>query len=272
MTTPIVYRITCFVNNKMYIGITNKSLQYRWKQHCRAAQNGSKCRLHQSIRKFGPNQFNKEIIYCSKDYEHILEMEQYFIKLFDTFYRNGKGFNMTKGGQGTIGRKKSKEQKAKEQAFWTPENRAKQSQKVIGEKNGMFGKTHTAEALAKCIKRGKKHPFYGKHHSKESKEKNRKAHIGKVLSEETKQKILKTKEKYQFTFLDPNGKKYVTKNCNKFGREMGLPHPMHLNKPISRGPNKGWVLISKILLPNQLEIMEDLKISTSDKHDFGHPQ
>jgi group I intron endonuclease len=256
MTTSIVYRLTCKVNNKMYIGVTNKNLNYRWKQHCREAQNGSKCRLHQSIRKYGPDKFIQEIIYCSLDYNHILEMEQYFIKYYNTFYRNGKGFNMTKGGQGTIGRKKSKEQKTKEQLYWTLENRSKQAKKVTGPKNGMYKKKHTPEALAKCVKHGKDHPFFGKHHSEKAKEKNRKAHLGKKASKETKEKLIKAKEKYQFTLLDPKGTEYTTKNFNQFRREIGLPYPMTLGKPISRGPNKGWILISKILLLNQPEKVE----------------
>ena len=45
-----------------------------------------------------------------------------------------------------------------------------------------------AEQHSKEMK-GEKHPFYGKHHSEESKKKNSEAHKGKKLSEETKKKI-----------------------------------------------------------------------------------
>lgn len=36
---------------------------------------------------------------------------------------------------------------------------------------------------------GENHPMYGRHHSNESKEKNRQSHLGKICSEETKRKI-----------------------------------------------------------------------------------
>jgi hypothetical protein len=63
--------------------------------------------------------------------------------------------------------------------------------------------------------------------------------------------MLKKKEKYLYILMDPLGKKYKTKNLKKFGRDYNLSFPLIINKPITRGPNKGWQLISKILLPIQ---------------------
>lgn len=44
-----------------------------------------------------------------------------------------------------------------------------------------------------CLLTGENHPFFGKHHTEESKQKNREAHLGKTfnLSEEAKEKISK---------------------------------------------------------------------------------
>ena len=100
------------------------------------------------------------------------------------------------------------------------ETRSKISEANMGEKNHFYGKHHTAETKekiskantgkpspnkgkplspetkdklrAKALERdmsGENNPFYGKHHTEESKEKNRQAHLGKPLSEETKAKL-----------------------------------------------------------------------------------
>ena len=85
------------------------------------------------------------------------------------------------------------------------EVKAAQSARMTGENNPMYGKSpankgvpHTPEELAKmsAAQTGEKNGFYGKHHTEESKEKNRQAHLGKPsprkgchLSEETKAKL-----------------------------------------------------------------------------------
>lgn len=66
----------------------------------------------------------------------------------------------------------------------------------MGEDNHFFGKTHSAESLAKMIENsymktatGDKNPFYGKTHSDEQKAKWSTQRSGKTLSEEHKIKI-----------------------------------------------------------------------------------
>ena len=58
--------------------------------------------------------------------------------------------------------------------------------------NGEIHKTITEKhrlLLIENVKRGKDHPMYGRHHTEESKEKNRQSHLGCKLSESTKKKI-----------------------------------------------------------------------------------
>lgn len=61
--------------------------------------------FHNSIRKHGIENFEWEIVYQSNDTHYILnEMEEYFIKKFDSYFLNGNGYNMSYGGQGSLGR------------------------------------------------------------------------------------------------------------------------------------------------------------------------
>ena len=57
------------------------------------------------------------------------------------------------------------------------------------EKGRKLSENQKINLRGKC---GEKNSFYGKHHSEDVKLKNRNAHLGKRVSEETKQKISKT--------------------------------------------------------------------------------
>lgn len=82
-----------------------------------------------------------------------------------------------------------------------PEFRKKTSENIMGEKNGMYGKTHSAEARKSMSKKGKGRKFSEEHkrkiglskvgipRSEETVQKLRKVRKGIKLSEETKQKM-----------------------------------------------------------------------------------
>ena len=103
-TIYYIYRITNTVNSKSYIGFSNNPNR-RFTIHCSHALGNqdlkrTKCGLHlaRAIRKYGKKSFKVNILYCSLDKEHTLNnMEEYFIRLYDT-YENG--YNMTYGGEG----------------------------------------------------------------------------------------------------------------------------------------------------------------------------
>ena len=59
----IIYKLTNKINNKFYIGITSETLNHRWKGHCRKARFGSTSNLHQAIRKYGEENWSKEILF-----------------------------------------------------------------------------------------------------------------------------------------------------------------------------------------------------------------
>ena len=96
-----IYKITNTINNKIYIGKTVNTIEYRWHQHVREAHNkkNTNILLHNAINKYGYNKFTIEVLeQC--DNEMLNEKEKLYIYLYDSFYKKGKGYNMTQGGDG----------------------------------------------------------------------------------------------------------------------------------------------------------------------------
>lgn len=95
----IIYKATNKVNKKVYIGQTTKTLEKRKKQHIdRASKNISKCRKFSSaIRKYGADNFTWEILDTASTQEELNELEDKYIKQYDSINRD-KGYNLKTGG------------------------------------------------------------------------------------------------------------------------------------------------------------------------------
>ena len=93
-----IYKITNNVNNKCYIGQTERTIQIRWLEHIRPSKYKSELPLYRAISKYGIDNFSiEEIEECNNT--NLDEREIYWIDYFDT-YRNG--YNCTEGGGGGI--------------------------------------------------------------------------------------------------------------------------------------------------------------------------
>lgn len=57
-----IYKITTTQSNKVYIGQTTNSLEYRFAEHKKNAKLGIKYHLYNAIRKYGEDTFNIELI------------------------------------------------------------------------------------------------------------------------------------------------------------------------------------------------------------------
>ena len=95
-----IYKITCLVNNKSYIG-QSVSIKRRWATHKRELASGIhyNAYLQRAYNKYGKENFVYEILeLCPK--EKLNEREQFYINIFDTFKN---GYNCDFGGHNISG-------------------------------------------------------------------------------------------------------------------------------------------------------------------------
>jgi hypothetical protein len=103
-----------YPNGKHYIGLTTTSLEKRTKQHKNAANRGNAYLVCKAIRKYGMVDTLELLEVDTADtIEELCEKEIKYITEYDSYYRNGKGYNMTYGGEGTNGHVCTEEVKQK---------------------------------------------------------------------------------------------------------------------------------------------------------------
>lgn len=91
-----IYKIVNNVNNKLYIGKTYKTIEQRYKQHCRDSKNKNYYNrpLYRAMNKYGIENFSVELVEETDTPE---ERERYWIEYYNS-YKNG--YNATLGGDG----------------------------------------------------------------------------------------------------------------------------------------------------------------------------
>lgn len=95
-----IYVIKNDINNNLYVGKTSNTLEQRWKEHLKDYKRRSceKRPLYNAINKYGPQHFWIELLEECID-EKSSEREIYWINKLNTYH---KGYNATKGGDGTV--------------------------------------------------------------------------------------------------------------------------------------------------------------------------
>lgn len=107
-----IYKATNKINGKSYIGYDSKWPKRRY-EHKQDSKNSDQV-FYRAIRKYGWDNFSWEILYQSKENEYTKNiMENHFICEYKTYihFENSLGYNMTLGGEGTIGYKHSENSK-----------------------------------------------------------------------------------------------------------------------------------------------------------------
>lgn len=99
MKKYLVYKFTNQINNFCYIGITSSPIERRIKRHLNDSEKDDGLYFHRALSKYGIQNFTVEILEDNILEEEIDEKEKYYIKLYDSFFLNGKGYNMTTGGR-----------------------------------------------------------------------------------------------------------------------------------------------------------------------------
>jgi len=113
MNIYTIYKATNKHNGKVYIGFSkNWPQRINGHNYDRRYGNSSHKAFYNAIQKYGWDSFEWEAIYQSLDFEHTLtEMEPYFINEYRSWVRfeDSNGYNITRGGEGTTGWKRSPE-------------------------------------------------------------------------------------------------------------------------------------------------------------------
>ena len=182
-----VYKITNNVNGKVYIG-QSVSIQTRWKEHRNSLRRGdSRCTLLQRAwNKHGEENFSFEILeLCTEDM--LDEVEIMYINMYDSC---NNGYNIESGGNSNKRLSENTKELLRQSHLgkkMSDETLRKMSESRMGDKNPMYGKTHSQEARKKISESKKGKP--GRPQTDVQKERSRLANLGKPKSEETRRKI-----------------------------------------------------------------------------------
>jgi len=236
----IIYKTTNKINGKKYIGKDSKN---------NPNYLGSGIMLQKAIKKYGKKNFTKKIIEECKDEQHLDEREIYWIDYFDAV-DSDDFYNLADGGCGISSRTMYN--------YWKnhPEKRVELSEKMSGENNHFYGKTHTDEVKKLCAEGGYFHK--GKKRSEETKKKikegiknsdhaeiMRSPEMSKKISEATKKGMddPKVREKCAYWKGKTQSKEMVEKRSKKVSKALkGKPkseaHKQALKEAWKRRKNK----------------------------------
>ena len=239
--TGALYKLT-FPNGKSYIGITKYSIEHRIKIHIRSSRSGRKLAIYNAIRKYGEDSFQVQVLAMAHP-DDLPQLEIDAIRKHDTFGING--YNMTAGGEGTLGRSFAVSEKTKAKISKTTKGRignpvsdeTKQKLRAVN-----IGKKHTEESKKKrsVSLMGKQK---GKITSEKTKAKISASLTGRKLTEEQKLSLITKRSGIPSGM---SGKKHseetkqkISKNC--IGKRVDYQHSEDTKQKIGAG-NKGKVM------------------------------
>ena len=88
----VIYCYTNKINGKRYVGQTIQKLRKRHGQHLSGKQ-----LIDKKLKQYGVENFKLEVLHLADMYS-IDMLERHYIYFFDTFVKNGKGYNVSSGG------------------------------------------------------------------------------------------------------------------------------------------------------------------------------
>lgn len=169
-----LYKITNLISNMVYIGQT-RHFKRRWYEHTGESRKDlPKTHIDRIIKQYGQSNFIYEHIASSKNKDDANCAETQLISQYNSMDKN-IGYNKSPGGD-----------------LFSDEHCKMMSEKRSGKGNTFFGKKHSEKSLQKMKKNNSKR-WLGKTHTEETKKKMSIAQVGKILSEEHKINISKSK-------------------------------------------------------------------------------
>jgi len=172
-----IYKTTNKIDSKFYIGKCERSIDESVDYY------GSGLLLKRAIKKYGIENFKKEIIYQTDDKKDLDENEIYYIKFYNAIEL---GYNIAHGGSGgnTNGKhpnkifiyKKISISNSGQNHYLNKLSEDERKNYILkyraGKNNPLYGKPKTEKQMKSSIKNGKTN-FLGKKHTEETKEKMR---------------------------------------------------------------------------------------------------
>jgi group I intron endonuclease len=223
----IIYKSTNTITGKSYIGQTIKTLNRRKAEHkwTSSSTNSKSSHFHNTIRKYGWDNFEWSIL-CECDTKEELDgMEYHYIIQYDSYHN---GYNLTWGGEGTHGyshteRTKRAISKANKGKIHSDEWRLNHTNTLKGRK---YSKNHCDN-----ISKGNK----GKVHTDDHKNKISLSMTGKVHSNETKEMMSRDRQGHEwntkghenslskeYVIIHPDGHQEIIKGMRAFCRDHSL--------------------------------------------------
>jgi hypothetical protein len=193
----VIYKSTNLINGKIYVGQDTKN---------NPNYLGSGRILKFALKKYGIENFKKEILEECSTLDELNELEKYWIKKLNSTNKD-IGYNVSFGGQTGWYKGLKHTEETKKQYSLTRKD------KLIGDKNGMYGKQHTEDSKKKMSKPqfGDKNGMYGKKQTEETKKKmseslsgEKNSFFGKQHTEDSKKKMSESAKKRK---TNPNSKK-----------------------------------------------------------------
>lgn len=187
-TKWVIYCHTHVASGRRYIGMTKKTMMFRWNRHVYDATR-LKRRTHftNAIRKYGKNAFAHEVLEVCYDFEVASLAERCWIELYDT--RNPEmGFNFLEGGRGD-------DRRSVPNSPWkTPGFRERHAKAM----KGVLQKPEVKKKMSDASKKAWSDPEYREQHTRKTnafvrspewREKARQQQLGKECSPEVRAKI-----------------------------------------------------------------------------------
>jgi len=170
LSPGFLYRLT-FPNGKVYIGITSRTVERRFAEHCKNATAGRPQAVSRAIAKYGATAVMVETLVAAP-WAYLVELERRAISHFGTM--GDGGYNLTLGGEGVLGLIASDETRAKLRTAQT-------GKKLSEETRAKMRESSKARVLTDELREKFRLANLGKKNRPESIEKTRQANIGKKL-------------------------------------------------------------------------------------------
>lgn len=220
-----LYRITCIINGKIYIGQA-KDYNQRWRQH-KWETNRERPRMiiNKAMKKYGIEKFVYEVIATCKDIEDANEIETLLVKQYESHISTRKGYNVSNGGSNAPKTEEWKQMMRDWHASLSPEEKQKRKdmhrQSIINQietqRYPALGTKRTDEQRANisaALKALDKEKIY----TEEVRQHMSEAHFGIKDSEETKKNKSNSAKEAWKNRIDYSDIKCSAPNCDICGK------------------------------------------------------